>query len=260
MPLGYKDHSLPGNGLDPSDRDGTSNGPAIKIGNWPVLGMYMPDGIAAFEVNGRTYLLTGNEGDARANEEVRVSALTLDPTAFPNAATLKANANLGRLTVTNVNGDTDGDADFDKIFVFGSRSFSVWTAAGNQVFDSGDDLEQITAVLTPTFFNANDGLASQFDTRSDNKGPEPEGVTTGVVNGVTYGFIGLERSGGGVMVYDMSDPASPVFAEYVRADLDISPEGLTFVSAESSSNGLPLLVVTNEVSGTVTVYQIESSN
>jgi len=260
VPLGYKDHSLPSNRLDPSDRDGASNGPAIKINNWPVLGMYMPDGISAFEVNGQTYLLTGNEGDARANEEVRVSTLTLDPTAFPNAATLKANANLGRLTVTNVNGDTDGDSDFDKIFVFGSRSFSVWSADGSQVFDSGDDLEQITAVLTPAFFNANDGLASQFDTRSDNKGPEPEGVTTGVVNGVTYGFIGLERSGGGVMVYDMSDPASPAFVEYIRADLDISPEGLTFVPAESSPNGLPLLVVTNEVSGTVTVYQIESSN
>jgi len=191
---------------------------------------------------------------------VRVSALNLDPTTFPNAATLKANANLGRLTVTNVNGDTDGDGDFDKIFVFGGRSFSVLSADGSQVFESGDDLEQITAALTPAFFNANDGLASQWDTRSDNKGPEPEGVTTGVVNGVTYGFVGLERSGGGVLVYDLSNPTSPVFVEYVRADLDISPEGLTFVSAESSPNGKPLLVVTNEVSGTVTVYQIDTLN
>lgn len=249
--LGYKDHNLTGNGIDASDRDGR-----INIANWPVLGMYMPDGISAFEVNGQTYLLTGNEGDARANEEARVSALTLDPTAFPTAATLKANANLGRLTVTNVNGDTDGDGDYDQVFVFGARSFSILSAEGAQVFDSGDDLEQITAVLAPTFFNANDGLASQFDTRSDNKGPEPEGVTTGVVDGVTYGFIGLERSGGGVMVYDLSDPANPVFVEYVRADLDVSPEGLTFVSAELSPNGLPLLVVTNELSGTVTVYQI----
>jgi len=260
VPLGYKDHNLPGDGIDPSDRDGGSNLPAIKIGNWPVFGMYMPDGISAFEVNGQTYLLTGNEGDTRANEEVRVSALNLDPTTFPNAATLKANANLGRLTVTNVNGDTDGDGDFDKIFVFGGRSFSVLSADGSQVFESGDDLEQITAALTPAFFNANDGLASQWDTRSDNKGPEPEGVTTGVVNGVTYGFVGLERSGGGVLVYDLSNPTSPVFVEYVRADLDISPEGLTFVSAESSPNGKPLLVVTNEVSGTVTVYQIDTLN
>jgi hypothetical protein len=255
VPLGYKDHNLPGNGMDASDRDSR-----INIANWPVLGMYMPDGVSAFEINGQTFLLTGNEGDSRANEEVRVSALTLDPTAFPNAATLKANANLGRLTVTNVNGDTDGDGDYDQIFVYGARSFSIWSADGAQVFDSGDDLEQITATLTPSFFNANDGIASQFDTRSDNKGPEPEGVTTGVVNGITYGFIGLERSGGGVLVYDLSNPASPVFVEYIRADLDISPEGLTFVSAESSPNGKPLLVMTNEVSGTVTVYQINTIN
>jgi hypothetical protein len=255
VPLGYKDHNLTGNGLDASDRDGR-----INIANWPVLGMYMPDGISAFEANGQTYLLTGNEGDARANEEVRVSGLPLDPTAFPNAATLKANANLGRLTVTNVNGDTDNDGDYDQIFVFGARSFSIWSADGAQVFDSGDDLEQITATLTPALFNANDGLASQFDTRSDNKGPEPEGVTTGVVNGVTYGFIGLERAGGGVMVYDLSNPTNPTFVQYIRSDLDVSPEGLLFVPAQASPNGLPLLVVTNEISGTVTIYQIETIN
>jgi hypothetical protein len=254
IPLGYKDHSLSGNGLDASDRDGR-----INIANWPVLGMYMPDGISAFEVNGQTYLLTGNEGDARANEEARVGALTLDPTAFPNAATLKANANLGRLTVTNVNGDTDGDGDYDQIFVFGSRSFSIWSANGAQIFDSGDDLEQTTAILAPSLFNANDGLVSQFDTRSDNKGPEPEGVTTGVVDGVTYGFIDLERAGGGILVYDLTNPASPAFIQYIRSNLDVSPEGLLFVPAAASPNGLPLLVVTNEISGTVTVYQITSN-
>jgi 3-phytase len=255
LPLGYKDHNLPGNGIDASDRDG-----AINIANWPVLGMYMPDGITAFEANGQTYLITANEGDARANEEVRVKDLTLDPTAFPSAATLRADANIGRLTVTNVNGDVDGDGDFDKLYSYGARSFTVWTANGTQVFDSGDDLEQITANLTPTLFNANDGNPAQFDTRSDNKGPEPEGVTVGVVNGILYAFIGLERSGGGIVVYDMSDPTNPFFEEYVRSDLDISPEGLLFIPPEASPQGIPLLVVTNEISGTVTVYQIESTS
>ena len=257
VPLGYKDHSLLGNGLDASDKD-----KAINIANWPVFGMYMPDGISAFDVNEQTYLITGNEGDSRdlANEESRVKDLTLDPTAFPDAATLQKDANLGRLTVSNLDGDTDGDGDYDKLFVYGARSFSIWAADGSQVFDSGDQLEQITSVDSPSLFNANNGSAADFDTRSDNKGPEPEGVTTAVINGVTYGFIGLERAGGGVMVYDLSDPTNPAFVEYVRSDLDVSPEGLLFVSAESSPNGSPLLVVTNEVSGTVTVYQIESTN
>lgn len=260
IPLGYKDHNLAGNPLDASDRDNGSNGPAINIANWPVYGIYMPDGIASFRANKQTYLVTANEGDARADEESRVNSLSLDPTAFPDATTLQTNANLGRLTVTNVNGDPDGDSDHDQLFAFGARSFTIWSTDGTQVFDSGDDLEQLTASLTTEFFNANDGLASQWDTRSDNKGPEPEGVTIGVVAGVTYGFIGLERAGGGVMVYDFSDPASPSFVEYVRSDGDISPEGLTFVSAASSPSGLPLLVVTNEISGTVAIYQIETMN
>lgn len=194
------------------------------------------------------------ENDLQSRYEESFDILNLQ------AATLRADANLGRLTVTNVNGDVDGDGDFDVLYSYGARSFSVWSADGTQVFDSGDDLEQITTGLTPTLFNADNNNPAQFDTRSDNKGPEPEGVTTGKVDGVTYAFIGLERAGGGIMVYDMSDPAYPTFVEYVRADLDISPEGLLFIRSGASPNGIPLLIVTNEVSGTVTIYQIESTD
>ena len=111
IPLGYKDHNVSGNGLDASDRDGT-----INIANWPVFGIYMPDGISAFEANGQTYLITANEGDARIGEEARVKDLTLDPSAFPNRAILRTDPNLGRLNVTNINGDVDGDGDFDELY------------------------------------------------------------------------------------------------------------------------------------------------
>ena len=60
LPLGYKNHMRSGNGLDASDRDGVA-----YIGNWPVFGMYQPDAIAAYRADGRTYLVTANEGDAR---------------------------------------------------------------------------------------------------------------------------------------------------------------------------------------------------
>ena len=137
-----------------------------------------------YRVRGATYLVMVNEGDTRAysgfNEEIRVGSASyvLDPTAFPNAAILKQNANLGRLTVTNASGDTDGDGDFDQILVPGGRSFSIRTADGQLVFDSGDDFEKITAAQVPALFNSN-GTAATFDTRSDNKGPEPEGVVLG---------------------------------------------------------------------------------
>ena len=96
-----------------------------------------------------------------------MSALRLDPIAFPNAAFLTAN---GRLTVTRSLGDTDGDGDYDQLYVPGGRSFSIWDTDGRLVFDSGDAFERITAQRHPTFFNASHNN-NTFDDRSDNKGP-----------------------------------------------------------------------------------------
>ncbi|MFM2432408.1 MAG: hypothetical protein RLZZ511_3622 [Cyanobacteriota bacterium] len=258
--LGAKDHSFPGNGFDASDRDLTSSAGKINIQNWPVFGLYQPDAIASYTVNGQAYYITANEGDARDytgfSEEIRVGATgyILDPTRFPNATTLKQNANLGRLQLTNATGDTDGDGDFDRIEAFGARSFSIWNSSGSLVFDSGDQFEQITAAKTPTLFNS-DGLSSSFDTRSDNKGPEPEGVVLGVINNRTYAFIGLERSGD-VMVYDVSSPTAPQLVQYINTLEDQGAEGLTFVSAADSPTGKPLLITSSEISRTNTVFEI----
>lgn len=417
-PLGFKDHSLSGNGIDPSDRDDT-----INIRNVPVFGMYQPDAIASYTVNGMTYYVTANEGDSRVrptddeiipdveegdifNEEIRVGNddYILDPVTFPNAAELKEDDQLGRLTVTNTLGQSDraifvsdldgeqettpivtdaagsafafvddngflnvklevtgvdfgalsnnpltpetaddvillhihealrgtngdvvwdiledtdteiiinedgnatvtsiwqesdipktdqgedteyyfnlhttgnpsgeirgqiiGEVAYDEIYSFGSRSFSIWNSNGNLVYDSGDDFEQTTALAFPENFNASNSN-NDFDDRSDNKGPEPEGVTVGIINGQTYAFVGLERIGG-VMVYNVTDPVAPVFIEYINTRdfnedpetnlTDSGPEGLTFVNAQDSPNGKPLLIVSNEVSNTTNIFEIE---
>ncbi|HBR50580.1 MAG TPA: hypothetical protein DEA71_10890, partial [Nitrospira sp.] len=267
--LGFKNHLEPANQLDASDRDvpGSSNNGTINIRNWPVLGMYQPDSIAAYRVKGKTYLVTANEGDARDytgfSEEARVGSLTLDAASFgsqgfPDVTTgndgLRNNDHLGRLTVTTTLGNTDGDPEFEKLYVFGARSFSIRNAEGELVYDSGAELEQRTAALVPSSFNSN-GTADTFDTRSDNKGPEPEGLALGKIGGRTYAFIGLERTGG-IMVYDISDPQSPQFATYATtAPTDLSPEGLLFIRRKDSPNGKPLLVVSHEVSNTVTIFE-----
>jgi hypothetical protein len=263
-PLGFKNHNLPGNSIDASDSDN-----AINIANWPVFGMYQPDAIASYTVGGQTYLVTANEGDAREYtgfvEAARVRTLDLDDTAFPNEAALKANARLGRLNVTTKLGDTDGDGDYDQLYSFGARSFSVWTSGGTLVSDSGDELERITAAAYPQNFNATN-TGNTFDNRSDDKGPEPEGIALGTIDGRLYAFITLERIGG-VMVYDVSDPAAPVFVQYLNnrdfsgADPagDLGPEGVTFINAADSPTGKPLLSVANEISGTVTLYAINSA-
>jgi len=265
--LGFKHHIFAGNGLDASDRDNS----AIHIANWQVFGMYQPDAIAAYQYQNQTFLITANEGDAREYtgtpgflEEVRIGSLTLDPIAFPNAAILRMNANLGRLNVTNTLGNFGGDNDFDALFAFGARSFSILSATGEQIYDSGDDIEQITAQAFPAFFNASNTNNTKDD-RSDNKGPEPEGITIGNAFGSNYAFIGLERTGG-VLVYDVTNPYAPNFVQYINnrnflaatntpAALDLGLEGLHFISATDSPNGTPLLVVANEISGTTTVYE-----
>ena len=215
--LGTKDHSAPGNGLDASNRDGI-----INIQNWPVKGMYQPDAIAYYQAKGKKLLVTANEGDSREYEgtpgfvdEERIKDFVLDPIAFPNATTLQAEENLGRLKATLANGDTDNDGDYDELYSYGTRSFSIWTTNGHRIFDSGDDFEQITAAAYPDDFNSTNDENDSFDNRSDDKGPEPEGVAIGRVYGKTYAFIGLERMGG-IMVYDISNPYCPAFVQYIN--------------------------------------------
>ena len=258
QPLGLKDYSInsddQSNALDPSDEDG------IDIRNEPVFGLYQPDAIAAYEVDGETYYVTANEGDAR-DEDERVEDLELDPTAFPDAEELQREEELGRLEVSTIDGDIDGDGDYDRLVSYGARSFSIRDANGNLVFDSGDDFAQITAEQVPQIFNSN-GTVDSFDSRSDAKGAEPEGVVVGKVDGKTYAFVGLERTGG-IMVYDISQPVEAEFVQYINPldedgnALDLAPEGLQFIPAIDSPNGVPLLTVSNEVSGTVSVYQID---
>jgi len=257
--------SLRNNALDASDRDvngSSAGGGKINIKHWPLMGMYQPDAIAAYTVNGQSYYITANEGDARDwvgyAEEARAGDVTfvLDPAVFPNAANLKQNINLGRMTVTKATGNTDGDTEFEQIHVLGARSFSIWNSNGQLVYDGGDELEQITASVSPASFNS-DGTTSSFDSRSDNKGPEIEAVTIGIINGVPYAFVGSERTGD-IFVYDVSDPSKPVFKQYINTAEDLGVEGLAFVSAINSPTGKPLLISSAEVSRTVTVYEVNA--
>jgi hypothetical protein len=251
--MGLKDHNLPGNGLDVSDRDGTGNNPLVgNIQNWNVMGMYMPDGIASFTKNGQQFYVTANEGDSREDwpggaEEVRVGSAAIDPAL--NATMVAAhgadwqtnNDKLNRLTVSK-SGDTDGDGDLDQIQVFGTRSFSVLDADGDMVFDSGDQLEQIIKTHYPTLWD---------DSRSDNKGPEPESAVMGNVNGHDILFLGLERSNA-IMAWDMTDLSNIAFIDMLFTSGDTGPEGLSFFSTEVGS----FLAVSNEVSRTTSLYQV----
>ncbi|MDW8171650.1 MAG: choice-of-anchor I family protein [Anaerolineae bacterium] len=265
IPLGFKDHRMEGMGFDGGNDDGV-----INIANWPVFGLYQPDAIVYIMVGEMGYILSANEGDTRDydgySEEGEVGETPLDPTAYPNADELAQESAIGGLEILTSIGDTDGDGDIDQMYLPGARSFSVWSTSGELIWDSGDAFERITAEVYPDDFNSTNDENGSFDDRSDNKGPEPEDIKVGAIDGKLYAFIGLERIGG-VMVYDVTDPTAPRFVGYSNnrdfsgdAEAgtagDLGPEGVLFISAADSPNGQPLLVVTNEISGSTSVFQV----
>lgn len=321
--MGFKNHRLVGNELDAGDKDDT-----ISIRSWPIFSMYMPDAIVAYEVNGKRYLVTANEGDAREYfddsitdsaactaaggfdfddddgclifidefdiEDALAAGATID---LPDAdvanflvdsnfdgvvdeADLNTDASLSRYAMTITLGSTGtcdysngsiAGCNFEAIYGYGGRSFSIFDADSQQiVFDSGSDFEVITAQRLGIDFNSDNDENGSGDSRSDAKGPEPEGITLGTINGKTYAFIGLERVGG-VMVYDISSPENAEFVQYITSrdftisdvsdptvadDIDLGPEGIEFIAASDSPNGKALLLVSNEVSGTLAVFEI----
>lgn len=300
-PLGLKDFGQVGNGIDASDKD-----KGVNIHEWQgVYGLYQPDTIHSYTINGKHYTVTANEGDSRDwwfqvndkqaclnaggkefdkddgclaySEETRAGKLLLS--ANNPAKEHMSKKELGRLKVTTTMGDEDGDGQYEKIVTFGARSFSIWDEHGQQVFDSGNEFAKVLAERYPEGFNT-DEAENNKDNRSDDKGSEPEALALGDVNGKTYAFIGLERMGG-IMVYDISQPKQSKFIDYqLNRDLstkfeiddstdpvtlkgeyiqagDLAPEGMRFVSAEESPTNNALLLVANEVSGTVSVYQLK---
>ena len=251
--LGYKDYSFPQNAIDPSDDDNIDG----NFNTYPVFGMFQPDAIATYEVNGNTYIVTANEGDARDydgySEEYRLDDFTLDPNAFPNAAFLQNDTVLGRLKVSDVGADVDGDGDVDIIYNYGARSFSIWDENGTLVYDSGNEFARMLLKMRPDNFP---------DNRSDDKGSEPESITIGEIDGHTYAFIGLERATG-IMVYDITDPSNSHFVDYFNNDdTDWSPEGLAFANI----NGKNILLVGNEAfgggyyQGSLSAYEVQGGS
>lgn len=280
VPAFIADHSK--TPIDPSNKDDK-----IELRTLPVKGLSMPDSIGAFTAGDETYFATANEGDAREwgdedgsgvyTDEAEIKDLIEDgkvcegvelPEGFDDTSFA------GNLKVSTASGWNEEKSCFDEFYAYGSRSFSIYDAAGNVVFDSGSDFEEITARLHEQGvlnFNA-DNEDPEADDRSDNKGPEPEALTIGKVGERTYAFIGAERVGG-IFVYDVTDPRNAQYVTYVnnrdfsvgyddknyeatKAAGDLGPEGLTFVDKKDSPNGEYLLISGNEVSGTTTVFKV----
>jgi DNA-binding beta-propeller fold protein YncE len=242
FPLGFKDYNVDGNEIDPTDTDAS-----YKAAKWNVKGVYMPDAIAVIESNNIPYLFTANEGDAREYAgyseilRIRSNSVILDAAKFPTATTLKQDLNLGRLNITTALGDTDGDGDFDELYSYGSRSFSVWNGLdGSQVFDSKNELD-IKA----------QSIGVYDDARSDDKSVEPEGIAIGTVGSKKVVFVAMERVDA-VAIYDITSPSKPVFLKIIKCG--DAPEGVLYVPAKDSPTKRSLLIISSEGDGVVKVF------
>ena len=282
--LGFKDWSSLQ--LDASDKDG-----GVNFKSYPGLyGMYQPDTISSFSWKGANFIVTANEGDAREYffdttdeadciakggldydeddgclayiDESRVEDLTL---AANFDYLNNDDDDIGRLKVTTIKGDTNNDGQYESLYGYGARSFTIWDSNGLVVFDSGDDIARITASVHGESFNNNED-ENNGDSRSDDKGAEPEALAIGKIDDRTFAFIGLERMGG-IMAYDITNPYNVQFEDYfynrglikgANITGDLAPEGMVFVSAEQSATGNPLLIVGNEISGSIAVWEIAS--
>ena len=269
--LGYSSYGTgSNNALDASDQSG-----AILItGDLPIKGAYMPDALSFGTIGGQGYIFTANEGDSRefgtvidANRINSTTFTNLDPIAFPDGSILKNSKFLGRLSALKYSGDTDGDGDYDELHVMSGRSFSIRNATtGALVYDSKDLIEQIIA-NHPTFaaiFNASNSTGTpSLKNRSDDKGPEVEGIYFQTINGKPYVFLALERVGG-VMVFNVANPLSPVFVAYrnnrstTLSGPDLGAEGIVTIPAAISPNGNDIVILANEVSSTLSIYQVNT--
>jgi len=226
----------------------------IKMKSYKGLfGLYMPDSIVSYNVAGATFLVTANEGDGREygdfEDESKIKKLDLD-TSIANEYVEEND-----LKVMVDMGDTDGDGDYDKLYTYGARSFSIWDANGDIVFDSIDEIAKKVALYEPELFNQDNG---DMDGRSGNKGAEPEALTLGIIDGKTYAFLGLERQNA-IMIYDITTPTEAKFVSYYKTGVegDISAEGMKFIPAADSPNGKNLLLVSFEVSGSTVIYEVK---
>ncbi|TMO68578.1 choice-of-anchor I family protein [Pseudoalteromonas aurantia] len=282
MGLGFKDWSELM--LDASDKDG-----GVNFNKYPgLMGMYQPDTLSSFTWKGANFIVTANEGDGREyffntndeaaclnqgglefdeddgclayTDEIRAKDLTLGNNfSYLN----NDNNDIGRLKVSTVKGDADNDGVYEQLYTYGARSFTIWDENGLVVFDSGDQIARITASVHGAAFN-NDEDENEGDTRSDAKGAEPEALALGKVGDRQLAFVGLERMGG-IMMYDITNPYNVQFVDYFynRGTLegeditgDLAPEGMVFVPAEQSATANPLLIVGNEISGSIAVWEI----
>ena len=269
--------------IEDAKLDGTDSDGKINIKEWPLTAVFQPDGVKYWSTNGREYLILANEGEDRDYdgyaELEKVKDLTLNPSSFTgyNLTQLQDPVDgIGNFRVSSLNMDSNNDGLVDTLYAAGGRCFGIWDIKEKEwVYLSGTLIEDKTAELLPLYFNSDDVNSDSFDSRSAKKGPEPEGLEIAHIGGIDFLLVSLDKIGG-VMMFELpEDPRDdePEFVDYINtrdftvffdedgggnflAAGDLGPEGVLFIDAEDSPSGNGMVILCNEVSGTITLIDV----
>ncbi len=274
--LGWVDYSQVS--VDLNDEDGPSKSELFNpLTGQKVVGLRMADGIAAWEQGSNVYFVTANEGDAReyGNYVDDKRDKDLGYPDVPSRLKLIVNGNVPSQALVLSNNLADADPTNDFVFEpapqspatrtgtpvsLGSRSLSLYDGiTGQLLWDSW-----MTDDIDGTNYNTSLQNIAQFagiydDDRSDDKGPEPEGMVVFEYNSRFYAVGSLERTnagaktgttpdpvteGGLLVVYDVTNVNDVDFVTYQQVSR--SPEGLEVIKASQSPTGRVLLGVSAE--------------
>lgn len=221
----------------------------------PFVGLPMPDTIASFQHGGKTYIVTANEGDARGADDADVMRVSAARTAGLFAPGVEIDTKYNNLNISIIDG-LDENGKIVVPHVYGGRGFSVIDAeTGQVVYDSlnstGTNFESIISQLDPGVWPAPINL----DDRSDDKGPEPEALTIGEIDGVMYLFVGMERSDN-ILMFSLADPTNPQFVQLVRVGSSEAPESMAFLDKDLSGLDQDYLLVSYEDTNDIQVFSV----
>jgi len=244
--------------------DGKNDGAAnVETPTSSILGWYQPGDIEIVQKGDDFLLLTANEGRPSVNSM-----------GIPDATTQVADLAYPDLLV-----DADYTAGSD-LFVFGSRSFSVWnvsTAASAPTleYDSGSLIEENVATLMPDYANSREVSFNSGDSASVAQGPKPAGIAYGTLFGKSVVLLTLEEMGGTMLFNLNGAPGSGMTSTYqayatnrqfqntavTTCDNHLGAEDVLFLpSSVTVDEGYDAVLVSNDASGSLTLFELSGSN
>lgn len=191
--------------------------------------------------------ITSHESDLNDNDLIDFDS-QLIALREPDGITLTKD---GKFLVTADEGDTDPKASkTEKGPAGGGRTISVFDATtGDLLGDTGNQID--SAVNAAGFYP---------ESRSDNKGSEPEMVTSFTMDNINYVAAGIERANG-VALISLANPKQPKVISVAAIDKTakagkIAPEGIAhFFDTKTNQH---YIYTANEKNGSISIFRIDT--